>query len=168
MYEIRHATPQEYADAGKITVAGYRADGFLTRPDGSADGHYEPKLLDAARRAAEAELLVAVDETAAVLGTITWCPLGSLWRELAVRPGQGEFRMLSVAPDARRHGIARALVQWCLDRGRSDGLTEIVMCSMVEMKAAHTLYGSLGFERAPELDWEPVPDVLLWGFRLPL
>lgn len=167
MIELRLATSEEYEQAGKVTVAGYEADGFISRTDGTAD-HYAPQLLDAAKRADEAELVVAVAESGAILGTVTWCPVGSPWRELAGRADQGEFRMLSVAPDARRQGIARALVEWCLERARKEGMTEIVLCSLTVMTAAHTLYGSFGFQRAPELDWEPVPGVLLWGFRLPL
>ena len=167
MYELRIARPDEYEQAGKVTVAGYDADGFLTRSDG-VDDHYAPKLLDAATRAAETDLVVAVDETGTVIGTVTWCPVGSPWRELATRPDQAEFRMLSVAPEARRQGVARALVEWCLDRARKDEMTEVVLCSLTVMTAAHTLYGSFGFQRAPELDWQPVPSVLLWGFRLPL
>jgi len=42
------------------------------------------------------------------------------------------------------------------------------MSSLAEMTAAHRLYGRLGFVRAPELDWEPVPGIVLLGFRLPL
>ncbi|UYM06027.1 GNAT family N-acetyltransferase [Solicola gregarius] len=167
MIELRLAKPAEYEQAGQVTVAGYEADGFVNGPDGTED-HYAPQLLDAAKRAGEAELVVAVDESDMVLGTVTWCPVDSPWRELAVRPDQGEFRMLSVLPAARRQGIARALVEWCLERARADGLNEIVLCSLVVMKAAHTLYGSFGFQRAPELDWEPIPGVLLWGFRLKL
>jgi hypothetical protein len=33
------------------------------------------------------------------------------------------------------------------------------------MTAAHSLYATLGFHRAPELDWTPVTPVHLWGFR---
>ena len=167
MIELRLARPEEYEQAGEVTLAGYTADGFVNSANGTED-HYAPQLFGAAKRADEAELVVAVDESDTVLGTVTWCPIGSPWRELATRPDQGEFRMLSVAPEARRKGIARALVEWCVERARKDDQREIVLCSLVEMKAAHTLYGSFGFERAPELDWEPVPGVLLWGFRLPL
>lgn len=167
MIELRLATPDEYEQAGKVTIAGYEADGFLARADDGED-HYAPQLLDAAKRADEAELVVAVEESGEVVGTVTWCPVGSPWRELAGRPDQGEFRMLSVAPQARRQGVARALVEWCLERARRQGMTEIVLCSLTIMTAAHTLYGSFGFQRAPELDWEPVPGVILWWFRLPL
>ena len=43
-----------------------------------------------------------------------------------------------------------------------------MISSLPDMSAAHRLYGRLGFRRAPELDWYPVPGVLLIAFRLDL
>jgi hypothetical protein len=40
------------------------------------------------------------------------------------------------------------------------------LSSLPEMTAAHALYAASGFRRAPELDWNPVPRVRLWAFRL--
>ena len=165
-YEIRPARPDELAAVGALTVRGYRADGLLTRNRGT--GHYEAQLRDAAGRAASAELLVAATPGGELLGTVTWCPPGSGLRELAGRPDQGEFRMLAVAPAARRHGVARAMVGHCLDEAHRLGLAELVLSSLPEMIAAHALYTALGFRRAPELDWTPVPRVRLWAFRRPL
>ncbi|OZM79684.1 GNAT family N-acetyltransferase [Pseudonocardia sp. MH-G8] len=161
-YAVRPARPHELTAAGELCVAGYRADGFLAH--GGAD-HYEAVLLDAAGRAAEAAVLVAAEPDGRLLGTLTWCPPGSGLRELATRPEQGEFRMLAVHPAARRRGVARALVEHCLADARRLGLTELVLSSMPEMTAAHALYVRLGFRRATELDWSPVPSVHLWGFR---
>lgn len=165
---MRAALPHEYDEVGALTAEGYRADDLLERPDGSED-HYEPQLRDAAGRATKAEVLVAVDDDEhTLLGTITWCPPGSALRELAVADEQGEFRMLSVAVAGRRRGVARALVDECLSRARTAGLSEILICSLPQMTKAHALYASVGFVRAPELDWQPVPVVDLWGFRLAL
>ncbi len=165
--QIRRARPGEYAAAGRATYDSYLTDGFLTHADGSHEADYGAELIDATTRAGEAELIVALEDGKA-LGTVTWCPVGSSYRELAVRPDQGEFRMLAVAPEARGRGVGRRLVQACLDRARAEGASEVVLCSMTTMTAAHGLYRSLGFERAPQLDWEPVPGLLLWGFRLRL
>jgi ribosomal protein S18 acetylase RimI-like enzyme len=161
-YEVRPAQPHELPAAGELCAAGYRADGFLA-PGGT--DHYEAELLDAAGRAAEAAVLVAVEPDGRLVGTVTWCPPGCGLRELATRPDQGEFRMLAVHPAARRRGVARALVEHCLADARRRGLTELVLSSLPEMTAAHALYVALGFRRAAELDWSPVPAVQLWGFR---
>lgn len=166
-FEIRTARPDEYAAVGRLTTGGYAADGLLNRPDGSVDD-YGDRLADAASRADGGGLLVAADPNGTLLGTITWCPPGSTMRELSTRDDQGEFRMLAVAAEARRRGVARALVVECLERARAQHLREVLLCSMDLMTKAHALYTSLGFRRAPELDWNPVPSVQLWAFRLGL
>jgi GNAT superfamily N-acetyltransferase len=164
---VRVAEPAEYAEAGRITADGYRADDLLRRTDGLVDFDYQAQLTDASRRAREAELLVAVDD-GQVLGTVTWCPPLSPWRELTTRPDQAEFRMLSVAAAGRRRGVGRALVNACLDRARAQGMHEVLISSLPQMTAAHALYREFGFARAPELDHSPKPDVHLWALRLNL
>jgi GNAT superfamily N-acetyltransferase len=160
--EIRLAWPEEYAAIGDLTVDAYAADALL---DGTDD--YVHHLRDAASRAAHAELWVAVDDDA-VLGTVTYCPPGSRYCELASETDQGEFRMLAVAPAGRRRGIGRALVEQCIARSRALGHRELLLCSSTPMLSAHRLYGSLGFDRAPELDWSPLPSIKLLAFRLTL
>lgn len=164
-FVVRPALPAEYAAAGQACADGYGSDGLLTLADGTTDNSYRDKLLDAASRAAEAELLVGVAADT-VLGTVTWCPLGSPWRQVARGDHQGEFRMLAVAPAGRRRGVAHALVAACLQRARSAGMTEVVLSSLPQMTPAHALYGAYGFTRVPELDFTPMAQVHLWGFRL--
>ena len=165
--EIRLARGSEFVDVGALTVAGYDADGYLTRDDGSFDEGYAGFLRDAQSRGDGGQLVVAV-RGGTILGTVTWCPPGSPFRELATVDSQGELRTLSVSPDARGMGVGRKLVHWCIDQARSGGLTEIVLCSLPEMAPAHNLYESFGFIRRPEWDWSPMPDVQLWGFSLDL
>ena len=167
-FVVRPARPNEYDEVGRICAAGYHADDLLRLGDGTIDRYYEARLLDAARRAQESEVLVAVRDGGRIAGTVTWCPPGSPWRDLARRPEQAEFRMLSVAADERGHGVGQALVQACLDRARAAGMTEVLLASLPSMSGAQRLYRRFGFERAPELDFEPTPQVWLWGFRLNL
>jgi ribosomal protein S18 acetylase RimI-like enzyme len=164
---IRVAREEEYAAAGALSVAGYDADGYLTFPDGTFDDGYAGWLADAASRARKSTLLVALDGDELV-GTVTWCPYGSGDAQLAKEPHQGEFRTLSIAPGARGRGIGRALVEHCLERARSAGLTEVLLFSLKEMLPAHRLYAGLGFVRRPDLDWSPEPEVDLWAFSLTL
>jgi predicted N-acetyltransferase YhbS len=159
---VRLAQPADYAEIGKLTVAAYEADGFI-----GTESSYADELRNAADRASHAELWVAAEDPS-LLGTVTFCPPGSHYRELGVRPDQGEFRMLAVAPAARRRGVGKVLVARCLERSRELGHTEMVLCSGASMTSAHALYASFGFVRAPELDWRPRPEILLWGFRLAL
>ena len=158
---LRRATPDDHERAGEVTVAAYSE--FTLGP---ADPYVE-RLRDAATRAREAELWVATpeDRDEEILGCVTLCPQGSPWRELA-GPDEGEFRMLAVAPEARGRGVGEALARMCLDRFRAEGARGVVICSLPEMKTAHRVYDRLGFRRAPELDWSPVPGVELHGYRI--
>lgn len=154
--EIRVAEPSEWEAAGRVTV-----EGFAPFTRGEQDP-YVAHLRDAATRAREADLLVAV-EGGAVLGCVTSCPPGSPWRELST-PDQGEFRMLSVRPGAQGRGIGTALVAACEDRARDADATSMIICSLQEMTAAHDLYARLDYRRAPDRDWSPVDGVHLISF----
>jgi ribosomal protein S18 acetylase RimI-like enzyme len=157
--EVRLAAPDEYDAVGRVTLDAYVADGFLM-----ADDDYAAELLDAERRGCEAELVVALDgDSADVIGTVTYCPPGSPWRELS-SDGEGEFRMLAVAPANRGRGVGRALVRYCIDRTAQLGLSGMTICSLPEMTTAHRLYQSFGFRRVPERDWHPVEGFTLWAF----
>lgn len=152
---------------GALTVAGYDADDYLTLPDGSFDHEYAGWLADGVTRSRDGVLMVAVDGDD-LLGTITWCPPGSPFREISTRDDQAEFRTLSVAPDARGRGVGSALVDWCITEARSTGIAEILLSSLPEMTPAHRLYESRGFVRRTDLDWSPFQGVTLWGFSLTL
>ena len=165
--EIRRIRPDEHEAVGELIVNGYAHNGYLTLPDGGFDDGYAAMLRASAKRDAEAEVWLAVDD-GEVLGCVTWCPAGSPYRELAVNDSQGEFRGLAVDPDFRGRGVGRALVEHCLGRAREEGLDEVVLCSLPEMKPAHNLYESLGFRRRPEMDWSPFESVILWAFSVRL
>ena len=157
--QVRAALPSEYPAVTEITVAAYVDGGYIP-----PDADYATELGDTETRAAGAELWVpgAGDR---VLGSVTWCPAGSTWREIA-RDDEGEFRMLAVAAEARGRGVGEALVRACLDRARADGLGGVAISTMDRMSDAHRLYGRLGFSRVPEADWSPVNGVCLLAFRI--
>jgi GNAT superfamily N-acetyltransferase len=154
--ELRLARPDELDAVGEITLAAY--EDFTT----GTEDFYRQHLRDAARRAREAELWVAVDGDA-VLGTVTYCPPDSPWRELA-GDDEGEFRMLAVDPAHQNRGAGHALVAHCEGRARDHGATGMVLSSLAEMAAAHRVYLRHGYARAPERDWSPVDDVHLIAF----
>jgi ribosomal protein S18 acetylase RimI-like enzyme len=153
---VRTALPTEYARIGDLTVAAYTADGLLE--DAS---EYVRELRDAASRATDADLLVAIADTdGVVLGSVTYCPPGSLYAELA-KPDEAEFRMLAVDPAARRLGIGEALVTACLNRARQQHYARVVISTRWNMRPAHRLYQRLGFVREPSRDWWPTPEIEL-------
>ncbi|QKV75586.1 GNAT family N-acetyltransferase [Amycolatopsis sp. Hca4] len=158
--EIRPPRPEEYAPAGEVTVLAYEADGHL-----ADDVGYDATLRDVARRAEEAEVLVAVDGTGKVVGTVTIVLPGSEFAEIS-RPGELEFRMLAVAPSARGRGIGEALINAVFERARALGLRKVVLSSLERMRSAHRLYERLGFTRLAERDWRPFPHITLIAYQI--
>ncbi|NHC13354.1 GNAT family N-acetyltransferase [Motilibacter sp. E257] len=134
--------------------------------DAVEDG-YELRLANAALRAEQAHLLVAVDpDTDEALGTVTFCLPGGPWAEIS-RTGEAEFRMLAVAPEARGRGAGRALVEECLRRAAAAGAGRLVLSTQPSSAVAHRLYERLGFSRLPERDWSPAPGVDLLAYARP-
>jgi GNAT superfamily N-acetyltransferase len=160
--EIRLVRPEELEEVGRLTAEVYVGDGFLADGDG-----YVVELVDTPRRAREAEVWVATDE-GRLLGTVTFCPVGSPYREIG-RDDEGEFRMLAVSPAARGRGVGNALVEVCLRRSRELGYSGVRMSSMDRMTSAHRVYERLGFTREPADDWSPERGVrlLAYAVRLP-
>ena len=159
---LRRARSDDLAAIGEVTVSAYEEYAENDVDD------YVLFLRDAARRDREAELWVATpDDSEEILGTVSICPEGSAWREVA-EPGEGEFRVLAVKPEARGRGVGAALLGLVVDRFRGEGAPRIVMSTQPGMAAAQHLYQRAGFVRDPERDWSPVPGVDLITYCLDL
>jgi GNAT superfamily N-acetyltransferase len=158
---IRPVRPDEYERAGSVVVAAYRA-----LPGSVTSDAYASALADVARRAVEAEVLVAVEDEP--VGCVTFVPdASSPWSEL-LEEGESGVRMLAVDPAAQGRGIGQALLGACIERASLLGRRALCLHSTPWMPAAHHLYDKAGFARLPERDWVPEPDVPLLAFRLDL
>jgi ribosomal protein S18 acetylase RimI-like enzyme len=159
----RPATEADYAVAGSICYEAYRADGQL---DGA--GGYGRVLADVAVRAPVTEVIVADDpDTGELLGCVTFVLAGRPWAEVA-RDGEGEFRMLAVAPGAQGRGVGSALVRACLERAGVERCTAVAICTRDTNDRAMRIYERFGFVRVPDRDWTPEPDIKLLALRRPL
>jgi ribosomal protein S18 acetylase RimI-like enzyme len=157
--EVRDAREDELDDAGLVTQRAYTDDG-LVGPD------YALVLRDAASRARQARLLVAVLD-GRVVGTVTFALGGTPYAERSV-PGESEIRMLGTTSAARGQGVGTALTRRCVELAREAGCSAVRLSSQPEMRAAHRIYERMGFLRTPERDWTPVPGVDLLTYVLTL
>ena len=159
--EIRPIKDDECEDAGRLVVAAYRA-----LPGAHLSQDYEAELADVARRALEAEVLVASEER--LVGCVTFVPdASSPWAEL-LEENEAGIRMLAVLPDAQRRGVGRALLDACVRSARRLERSALMLHTTAWMSTAQHLYESAGFERYPQRDWTPVPEVPLLAYRLEL
>ncbi|MBT1095624.1 GNAT family N-acetyltransferase [Streptomyces chartreusis] len=164
---IRPAEPDEFDALGEITARAYLHDGLL---DFGESDEYLGELTDVAKRAAAAEVLVAVAD-GRLLGGVTFVPSGGPMADIA-RSGEAEIRMLAVDRAGRGRGAGEALVRACVDRARgTEGCVRIVLSTQRTMHGAHRIYERLGFVRTPERDWNPIPqlvDITLLTYELTL
>ncbi len=136
---IRRIAPEELEPTAALLVDAYGSDY-------SIDERYRQVLLDVRTRARDHETWVAVDaEDGSLLGTVTTGRPGELITPIG-RPGELDFRLLGVAPSARRRGVGRALTQHVRGLAWERGASAVVMNSGGQMHPAHRLYESLGFE----------------------
>lgn len=99
----------------------------------------------------EGEAFLALDEDGTVIGVVLFLQAESTLRQVAL-PGEREFRLLAVDPNARGKGAGAALVQACMARSRAAGAAALVLWTRPTMLSAQRLYERLGFRRVPERD----------------
>jgi ribosomal protein S18 acetylase RimI-like enzyme len=142
--EIREARPEEYEEAGRVTATAYRE---FVRPGETAWEEYLHRIADAASRARVATVLVALDGDRIV---------GSATLELGERiddddpplaPDEAHVRMVGVHPDARRRGIAAALLADVEERARRAGRSRMTLHTTQRMLPAQAMYERLGYRR---------------------
>lgn len=188
---IRPVQPHEYQEAGAVLVTAYRHDYTLST-------EYLEHLRAIDHWATDHQVWIAVEDTLAVPGgsTVTALPPGSPTGAAQptgtspilglvvtprpggpplaplARPGEFDFRLLAVHPQARGRGIGELLTRHIIDLARNRGATAVVMNSGPDMRAAHRLYDRLGFERLHEREdrWVPGPSgpirLLAFGYSL--
>jgi ribosomal protein S18 acetylase RimI-like enzyme len=148
--EIREATPEEYAEAGRVTAEAYRE---FVRPGDDDWERYLLRIADVEARAGHTTIMVAVED-----GRV----LGSLTLELDARvrddedeprpldPGEAHIRMLGVDPAARARGVARALMAASEARARAAEKTFMTLHTTQRMQAAQAMYERLGYRRVED------------------
>jgi ribosomal protein S18 acetylase RimI-like enzyme len=160
---VRPATEADYAVVGELCVTAYRNDGQLA----AETGGYADHLRDVAGRAPSGDVLVAVVDGGTVAGCVTFVMAGSPLAELAA-DGVGEFRMLATDPSAQGRGVAKALVEACLDLAAARGCRAVAIFVRSGNDIARRMYEKRGFFRTPDRDWSPMPGVDLEALRIEL
>jgi GNAT superfamily N-acetyltransferase len=112
---------------------------------------------------------IVAEEGGALVGTVLLFPAGAVMPNPGATPLEWpEVRLLAVAPAARGKGVARRLMEECIQRARAAGSPALTLHTADIMAVAMRLYERMGFTRAPELDIRPAPGILAKGYRLPV
>jgi GNAT superfamily N-acetyltransferase len=164
---IRDALPGNRGAVEILTLSAYQEYAAVMRAHWE---RYRQNILATLAAVAPAAQIVAAQE-GRILGAVLFYPLGSV---IAAQGGEAvtltwpEVRLLAVAPAARCQGIGTALMHECVRRARQSGAVALALHTMDIMQVAMRIYERMGFERSRELDFQPVPDVIVKGYRLNL
>ena len=164
--QIRNARADEYPAIRELTRAAYAEFGQVMTPAAWAG-------LDGAVRSAleirgDAEWIVAERDGEVVGSVMLFPPAADAYKGAAPRAAWPELRLLAVAPAERGQGIGAALVRECMRRAREAGATELGLHTSRSMEVAMQMYERMGFERAPEYDFQPQGAELVKAYRLRL
>jgi ribosomal protein S18 acetylase RimI-like enzyme len=121
--------------------------------------------------AAPLDAQIVAEDGRRIVGSVLLYRAGTV----IARPGGGsltlaspEVRLLAVAPAARGKGVGDALMRECVTRSRASGAAHMTLHTTDMMRAAVRLYERMGFVRAPEIDFQPAPGIVVKGYRLDL
>ena len=160
---VRPLRPADHERAAQVREGAYAHE----LGDRLREG-YRAELRDVARHAELAQVLVAVDASDALLGTVTFLPTHDNPLSEHDEPRAASLRFLAVDPSAQGQGIAQRLVRACEDLAREHAAARLVLHVLSDNHRAARLYAHLGFVRDRDLDWEPFPGLVLQGWALPL
>ena len=159
---VRLIRPDEYEAVARLTVDAYSSLYDLPHS-------YLAELADVATRARHHEVWVVEDRRSGrILATVATPRPGSFISDLG-QPGELDFRLLAVAPDATGRGYGALLTRHVIGLATERGLARVVMNSGDMMVPAHALYEKLGFHRLAERDLEFTVDgrtvsILTFGY----
>jgi GNAT superfamily N-acetyltransferase len=121
---------------------------------------FEARLGALTAKAAESEVIIAETE-AEIIGAVGYVAAHRP-KPAFFDPAWPVIRLMSVAPEARGHGVGRRLVEECVARARRDGAEHLALHTTPLMAAAQRLYARAGFRRLRALpDMYGAPYVLM-------
>ena len=166
-FVVRDARADETDTIIRVTIAAYVQYGAYMPPD--AWHEYREDIRANLSDAANGDHIVA-ERDGHIVGSV-------LMKTPPREPSQGdmpratdapEMRLLAVEPAARGSGIGRRLTKECIRRARAQGYASLTLHTHEIMAVALRMYERMGFVRAPELDYSPVPGEIVKGYRLEL
>ncbi len=144
---IDQATAQDLPAIANLNVAAYREFAAHLTPEAWRTMQTNLRMVEST--AQRATFLIA-RAGAEVAGSVAYCPAGK--SDPAIFPPDwASILLLAVSPAHRRGGIARDLVNSCLQLARVDGVAIIGLFTSELMTAACRLYERLGFQQDGEI-----------------
>ena len=164
---IRDARPSDREAIQAVTLSAYEE---YAAPMQSHWEMYRQSIIATLADVKPAEQIVA-EQNGSIVGAVLLYPAGTV---LSLPNGDSitltwpEVRLLAVAPTARGQGLGGTLMQECIRRARQSEAAALTLHTTDMMRVAMRMYEQMGFVYAPELDFQPAPNLTIQGYRFNL
>jgi GNAT superfamily N-acetyltransferase len=162
---IRDARPDELDKVAEVLKAAYQQYEKLMPPE--AWQFYLADILDVKGRMPDSHLIVA-EVDGKLAGSVNLYLKGRKSSESNWPAGWATGRLLGVDPAFRGMGIGRVLMDEVVRRCRKAGVNTFGLHTAEIMKVAKGMYERMGFQRVPEFDHHPRPDVVIMAYKMDL
>jgi len=153
--QVREATAAERPEVAEVTRLSYAQYAVGSTPEFWAryEDSTRKKLLedDDARR-----FVVLTDGR--IVASVLWCPPN----EQNPCP---ELRLLAVLPEHRNRKLGDLLIKACETLTLAAGFEAITLHPTALMPTARSMYERRGYRPFPDLDFEPAPGFVVWGYK---
>jgi ribosomal protein S18 acetylase RimI-like enzyme len=164
---IREAHQGEREVIHALTLAAYEQYATLMSP--LFWPVYRQVLLDTLAKEGQIERIVA-ERAGKIIGSVQLYPptMSAYKADVATDVAGPEVRLLAVDPAVRGYGIGKMLMLECIKRAQNSGYKVLGLHTTDVMQAAVQMYEHMGFVHVPELDFHPMENVVVKGYRLDL
>ena len=169
-FHIRKAQPSEFEVIGKLLVTVYSGLPGFPKEQDLPDYYKMLRTIGNLTEKSKTELLAALNQNQEVLGAVVYIGDMKHYGSKGKAPQEinaAGIRLLAVTPESRGMGIGKALTLACIEKAKESGLSQVILHTTSLMPTAWKMYIGMGFQRAPELDFEQ-RDMVVHGFRLNL
>ncbi|MES2589540.1 MAG: GNAT family N-acetyltransferase [Bacteroidota bacterium] len=165
---VRNAKENEFLTIGELMVKVYsQLEGF---PNEKEQVEYYDKLRNIGEilKIDGAELLVAVSSENKIAGAVVYFNDLKQYGPGGIASNETDssgFRLLAVDSEFRGKGIAKILIDECLNKAKANKHKQVIIHSTKSMQIAWKMYKKLGFKRSEDLDFMQ-GKLAVFGFRL--
>ncbi|HEY3997877.1 MAG TPA: GNAT family N-acetyltransferase [Candidatus Xenobia bacterium] len=152
---VDEAIPEERPAVLTLTLEAYREYQVEGGP-----AFWERYCQNIRRSLLEGDPIILVARSdGAIKGSVLYC-----------EPNQGaianpypEMRLLAVPPSSRNLGVGAMLIEACEQRAKPAGVLTLHTTRL--MQTARAMYERRGYTRFTDIDFEPVPGFVVWGYQ---
>jgi GNAT superfamily N-acetyltransferase len=157
---VRDATVGERPEVAEVTRRAYLE--FAHSSDPTFWAGYEASTREVLLDDDESRRVVVTMDDRIVASVLYCAPregrVSKVWNPFP------EMRLLAVLPGYRDRRLGALLITTCETRARDEGFAAITLHTTVLMQTAKSMYERRGYVRFPELDFEPAPGFVVWGY----